>query len=97
MSTTKTRAERCRTAVLVLLFTRRHAMLASDIAAALRSTYTADEVHAAVTYLHDASSVFDAPRTIRWTSEGWLIAEAGVDQVRDLLAIRTAGGTHAHR
>ena len=86
------RLDRCRLAVLVLLYTRRHAMLAGEIAAGLKSTYTHDEVQAAVLYLHDASSVYDAPCTIRWTTQGWLITDTGISQVQEALALRTKAG-----
>lgn len=91
------RLDRCRLAVLVLLYTRRHAMLAGEIAAGLKSTYTHDEVQAAILYLHDASSVYDAPHTIRWSTQGWIIADAGICQVQEALAMRTRPGrVHRH-
>ncbi len=90
------RLDRCRLAVLVLLYTRRHAMLAGEIATSLKSTYTHDEVQAAVLYLHDASSVYDAPRTIRWTTQGWIISDAGISQVQEALAVRTKSARVHH-
>lgn len=94
-SARRTRAERCRTAVLVLLYTRRHPLLASDIASALKSTYPSDEVHAAVEFLRHHPGVTDAPATITWTTQGWRITQAGEERVRNLLALRVGSTAHA--
>lgn len=89
------RTARCRMAILVLLFTRRHAMLACEIAAALHRTYSATEVHDALAHIESSPAVYDAPATITWTTGGWLISPTGCIQVEEILKLRK-GAIRAH-